>query len=289
MAGNKYNAAFKVRIINDYKRGLNQSTISKKYTIHKSVISRILSRYRETGSVETTHKGGRPRKSSKREDLLIIRMIKKNPFISLTEIVNDLKLKFSDRTVRRRAVEAGLFSRRPTKKPLVSKKNRLACLKFAKEHINWTVQKWKTVLFSDESKFNLIGSDGMRRVRRPNKNRFNPKYCNKTLKFGGGNIKVWGCVSGQGPSPLHEVLGKMDRFQYKDILENVMLPHAEDEMPIKWIFQHDNDPKHTSKLAKKWLSDKEIDVLEWPAQSPDLNIIENLWNIVDKKIRCQKY
>ena len=99
---------------------------------------------------------------------------------------------------------------------------------------------------------------------------------------------VWGAFSWHGVGPLVKINGKMDKFQYLDILKNHMEPFAFDSMPIKWKFMQDNDPEHTSNLVKNWFSSEQIPVLDWPAQSPDLNPIENLWNEVKVEIAKKK-
>ena len=76
---------------------------------------------------------------------------------------------------------------------------------------------------------------------------------------------VKGCFSGQGIEPIHMIDGIMNRFMYRDILKDVMLLYAEEERPLKWTFQQDNDLKHTSKVVEEWFQNNLLEVLPWPA------------------------
>ncbi len=131
---------------------------------------------------------------------------------------------------------------------LISRKNYEAKLTFAERHVLWT-ENWSKVHFSDESKFNLFGSDGKHFIRRQTEERLNPECVKKSVKGGGGRVMVWGMFSAAGVGPLIQLHGRwMQMFIRTSFSKMQFLPCK--HLPISLQFSCRTMPPSHSKTDK---------------------------------------
>ena len=277
----------RARIVELADLGWSTRAIAKKYSVSSPGVSKIVRRHNVLGNMKSYPQSGAPRKLTVRQERQIVRLVTSGEENIAQKMAHQVDAEVSASTVRRVLHRAGLYGRVKVSKPLLTRKHKIARANWAKDLLNWTQDQKNSIIFSDESSYNLFGSNGRQWCWRRVGEELLGKNIKKNVKHGGGSVMVWGCITQHGVGKLVKCEGRVNSLVYQEILDEGLISYLEEEQipTSQVIFQQDNAPGHASKSTKEYLKDNNINVMSWPAQSADMNIIENVWAHLETKLR----
>ena len=209
-------------------QGKSTRQIASVMVISQSSASRIV---KKKFPSQTKTPQGRPRILDNQDEKYICRLATTGRCTTATAIQKELReyagISTSSNTIRRALKRNGIKSRSKKKRPQLTKTHRRARAEFERSHRGWKDDDWDKVIWSDETKICLHGSDGRDRVLRKDGEPIRDHHITPTRKFCGGSIMIWGCMLSSGVGFMCRIDTSVNAEVYEKILDDELMKTIE--------------------------------------------------------------
>ncbi|GFT04096.1 transposable element Tcb2 transposase [Trichonephila clavipes] len=281
------------RIIGKLEEGRSVTSVAAEFGIAHSIVSRLWRQFQTTGTAIRGFSSGRPRGTTPADDRYIVLQARRNRRQTAGEIARHTTQAtgrpISRFTVARRLHGGGLFARRPVRCVLLTPAHRRRRSLWCREHRNWRDNEWGRVLFTDESRFSLSKDSHRILIWRERGSRNHPSHIIERDRYGGRGVLFWGGIMLGSRTDLHIFdAGSVNETRY---CNEILLPYVRlfrGAMGLQLLFMDDNAPCHRTVAAEQLLESEDIERMDWPARSPDLNPIEeHAWNFLGRRLAAR--
>ncbi|GFS95985.1 transposable element Tcb2 transposase [Trichonephila clavipes] len=280
------------RIIGKLEEGRSVTSVAAEFRIAHSIVSRLWRQFQTTGTAIRGFSSGRPRGTTPADDRYIVLQARRNRWQTAGEIARQTTQAtgrpISRFTVARRLHGGGLFARRPVRCVPLSPAHRRRCSLCCREHRKWRDNEWRRVLFTDESRFSLSSDSHRILIWRERGSRNHPSNIIERDRYGGRGVLVWGGIMLGSRTDLHIFdAGSVNGTRY---CNEILLPYVRlfrGAMGLQFLFMDDNAPCHRTVAAEQLLESEDIERMDWPARSPDLNPIEHVWDFLGRRLAAR--